>query len=299
MRKGGAEGRPQGGGVVRYAQLAVSALQYIDSRPEGDRATYQTLAQALRDRYEGEMAQQRAQEQLRQCKRGKGESLDDLGTRIKELARKGYPSERREEVGIAALKSALSLELAKAIVLHGYRTVDEAILHLTGVEVLREQKAQHFTPQAGKVRQIAGNRPDGSPQGKGASRERKRPAEEARPERPKGKPVTPGMEYLMRKLQEEMRAMGAQIRTLQTKSCSYQGTPGVTGRKRAATEGTPQGTPVKHRPLNRSFSTGPSAQNPCHVCGSDKHWKVDCPNRDRDPLNGKGLDSGSSGQSQQ
>ena len=102
-----------------YTCLADGALQYIDSRLSDDRHSYDKLVQGLRDRYEGEVERQRARDRLRIFRSCRQESLDDLATRIKELPRKAYPPERREEEGVAALKVAFPLNLARTIVSHG------------------------------------------------------------------------------------------------------------------------------------------------------------------------------------
>ena len=70
-----------------YAQLTRGALAFIDSRPSADRQTFDRLAEVLQEKYEGKVEQQRAREGLRHCKQREGETVEDLATRVKELAR--------------------------------------------------------------------------------------------------------------------------------------------------------------------------------------------------------------------
>ena len=77
------------------------------------------------------MSGSNAREGLRHCKQQKGETVDDLATRVKELARKAHGEpDRQEEEALAALKRALPDTMAQTIVIQRYATVDECTQHL-------------------------------------------------------------------------------------------------------------------------------------------------------------------------
>ena len=114
-----------------YAQLTGGALAFIDSRPRADRQTFDRLLEVLQEKYEGKVEQQRARDGLRRCKQKEGETLDDLATRVKELARKAHVEpDRQEEEALAALKRALPDTMAQTIVIQRYATVDACTQHL-------------------------------------------------------------------------------------------------------------------------------------------------------------------------
>ena len=152
-----------------YAQLTEGALAFIDSRPSADRQTFDRLSEVLQEKYEGKVERQRAREGLRHCKQHEGETVDDLATRVKELARKAHGEpDRQEEEALAALKRALPDTMAQTIVIQWYATVDECTQHLAELEALQEEKcptlpATSASPprdkparaRAGKVRQVA------------------------------------------------------------------------------------------------------------------------------------------------
>ena len=78
-----------------YAQLQGAALQYVNSLPAGETDTYARLVQQLKSRFKGPLEQEKARELLRAIRRGRGETLESLALRIKDLARKGYPDASR------------------------------------------------------------------------------------------------------------------------------------------------------------------------------------------------------------
>ena len=80
-----------------YAQLAGGALAFIDSRPSTDRQSFNRLAEVLEDKYEGKVEWQQAREGLCRCRQQEGETIDDLATRVKELARKAHVEPDRQE----------------------------------------------------------------------------------------------------------------------------------------------------------------------------------------------------------
>ena len=62
-----------------YAQLRGGALHYAESLPERDREDHGRFVAALRRQYEGDVARERAKQSLRAIRRGRNESLTDLG----------------------------------------------------------------------------------------------------------------------------------------------------------------------------------------------------------------------------
>lgn len=123
-----------------YAQITGGALQYIDALPETERETYESLCEALRRRYEGELEREKWKEALRAVRRGRSEALEDLGRRITELTRKAYPPERREEEGVCAMRQAVSDKMADQIVVQAYKTVDQCVIALSKLECHQEQR---------------------------------------------------------------------------------------------------------------------------------------------------------------
>ena len=121
-----------------YAQLTGGALQFIDTKPAEQRGTYAALVTTLRDRYEGDLERDRSREQLRACRRRKNESLEDLASRIKELARKAYTPDRREEKSVAAFRGAVSDKLSEVVIQQDLRTVDQCVTLLGKIEANTE-----------------------------------------------------------------------------------------------------------------------------------------------------------------
>ena len=67
--------------------------------------------------------------------------MDNLATRVKELARKAHVEpDRQEEEALAVLKRALPDTMAQTIVIQRYATVDECTQHLAELEALQEEK---------------------------------------------------------------------------------------------------------------------------------------------------------------
>ena len=123
-----------------YAQITGGALQYVDTLPPEETGDYDSLCAALRRRYEGDLEKEKCREALRTCRRGRSESLDDLAWQIRELTRKAYPADRREEEGIYALRNAVSDSLADHIVVQNYGTMDEAVMALSRLECHKDHR---------------------------------------------------------------------------------------------------------------------------------------------------------------
>ena len=247
-----------------YAQLRAGALHYADSLVEGDRQDFDRFVAALRRQYEGNVARERAKEALRTIRRGRNESLVDLGHRITELVRKAYPAEQREDEAVWALRNAVSDKMAEHIVLQHFVSMEECLNALTRLECHIEMRNR----TQGRISQVsmASERGEGgAPSRKDQGAQRK---ESTSPTKSNGSKTAQGtttvtgpapltMEDLQKALKSVLEAGGRRPQT--------QG-----GRKRSRQAGG-QGE-------NR---TGPSAERPCNTCGAEDHWASDCPKRAR------------------
>ena len=266
-----------------YAQLAGGALQYVDGLPEGEKDSYDRMAAMLRGRYEGELEREKSREALRMIRRGRGETLEELGRRIKELTRKAVAPERREEEGLIALRNALSDKQAELVVTQGYRTVDSCIEQLSKLECYQDHRARHR--QQHRLQQIMEVEPEeemlppvssstmalGVKEGQLAQvRTGGAPAQPAQliQPAPPVPPVTPTADHLQLQTQELLKEMLKEMRKRPQ--------PAPVPAKTAGKETKPGGG---NGPPRRNWRTYPSADRPCELCGSPAHWKVHCPKR--------------------
>ena len=263
-----------------YAQITGGALQYVDSLPDFEKRTYESLRAALRRRYEGDLERERSKEALRAVRRARNETLEDLGRRITELTRKAYPGspERREEEGVYALRNAVSDKLSEQIVIQGYPTVDRCVEALARLEC--HQNHRNHARQA-RISQAEGA---GEPQlqnrlSGGATQGPKRAPQSAPPARTAGPPQPTAVTVNPNDLKEVFAPILEDIR---------RGTRALT---RSAHKDKPDRDAGPKGP-----GMGPSKERPCLKCQSTEHWAKECPNK-ANQGNDKGLVSGPRSQS--
>ena len=264
-----------------YAQITGGALQYIDSLPAAERDTYESLRTALQRRYEGELEREKSKEALRAVRRGRSETIEDLGRRITELTRKAYPPERREEEGVYAFRNAVADKMADQIVVQGYQTVDQCVVALSKLECHQEHRNRYRQARIGQEEQ-AKEVPARTGSAGGATPGTKRTNQS-----------TPAVRAVSQSAQPSMEATKEALKELFS--------PVLEDLRRTARN---LGRSAQQGKMSRSERTegprgGPSKDRPCLECGSTEHWANDCPKK-KEPRqgNGKGLDLGSKDQSQ-
>ena len=97
------------------------------------------------------MERTRVRDQLRLCRKGKTETLDELAMRVKELARKAYPKGKPGGRGPVISEDCTSYRQGKN---RGDAMVDECIPHLIEVEALEELTQQVSQQRTGKARRV-------------------------------------------------------------------------------------------------------------------------------------------------
>ena len=294
-----------------YGQLAGSALRVANALPEEQRQDYQMLKRALQDRFEGELQKDRSKEELRACRRRKGESLMELGHRITELARKAYTEGQRDSEGVLAFRGAISEELGKVLVTARPRSVDEAIDIVAPLEVYLENNRQD--KRQGVIRQVQedptpsvgqrGNGPMDTGRSGKTNPATQRPKEggvnrgQLPPPRDQTAPPPANAPVTLTPQQVEMIANQLERRFVQLYGPPA-GNPvpmmaGGTGQNRPA---LPPGPPNMGGPnWGRGPAGGPANpprpnRGPCFTCGSNSHWSRECPERNAArPTNGPNL----------
>ena len=117
-----------------YASLEGAAQQFVDGMPAQDRSNLRTLIDALRNRFDSEVEKGKARDALRYIKRRKGETIEDLCQRIKDLTKKAHAESAREEEGLVALRTAVSEELGKLIITSNFTSMDKAMTELSRLD---------------------------------------------------------------------------------------------------------------------------------------------------------------------
>ena len=261
-----------------YNHLEGAALLCIENCPEDEVATCQGLCAALRRRYEGDVAREKARDALRTIKRRKNETPEDLGTRIQGYTRVGYPESQREEEGVRAFRLAMQDQsLQDQMILMRFDTVEDCVNAVSKVECNRDQVNRQR--QAVRLCQVAVESPTPTPSKKekgsygGASLAAVAPAP--------GFAQTP----------VQMPKQGAEPSQAEKDAIWRTYINNVIHDQQAGCSPHREGGPYKQKEW-------PSPGRPCHICSSPNHWKVSCPLRNENRGNGRGLDPGSKGQSQ-
>ena len=255
-----------------YAQITGGALQYVDSLPAAERETYESLRAALQRRYEGELEREKSKEALRAVRRGRNETIEDLGRRITELTRKAYPPERREEEGVYAFRNAVADKMADQIVVQGYQTVDQCVVALSKLECHQEHRNRHRQARIGLEDQTK-EAPARAGAVGGTTPGAKRTNQSTPAVRAVSQPAQPPLAATKEALKELFGPVLEDLRKT-ARNLGRSSQQNRTGRNEMT--GGPRG--------------GPSKDRPCMECGSAEHWANDCPRKRKSRQgNGKGL----------
>ena len=273
-----------------YAQLTGPALAYIDGQPQEHRRDFTRLCGMLRARYEGDLERQRCREALRVCRRRRQETLEELASRIKELARKAYPPDQREEESILALKAAVSDRQAEALIMGRFQTLEQCVHHLSQLEAHTERTRD---AGRGRIGQVAGNQATLAPasQAPGQSPSQPQNGQKKSPNRPQhDRPHSVSPEDLQKALTPILRKLDA----LQD-ACNHKPPDPKRPRPNRPPESPKRTWSRRHQSPSRG---------PCYKCGSSAHWANQCPKQPQDrqqdrkhPLDDARLDTRSNVQS--
>ena len=211
------------------------------------------------------------------CQRRRGESLEDLEQRIKELTRKAFSADRREEEGLVALQNAVSEEQAKQIFLGQYKTMGEAVRQLSKVEnflqhrthkggVRTIQEAPTSTVQPTASAKASGGTAGGAPKVNTISAQ--------------SSPTSSDLSRLQDRMDKGLDELRQMFRQHMNSQSSKQGSPRRSrskarsnGYRRAQSEAR---TATTRDTKQREPLGGPSQERPCLYCKSPDHWLADC-----------------------
>lgn len=114
-----------------YVALKGPALELVSTLPERDQSDYGSIVNALNRRFSTARQYSRYRAELNSCKRKSGESMPELGQRIRQLVRRAYPESSiafQEDFAIECFKNSLDdVDLKKVIVQSKPKSLDLAV----------------------------------------------------------------------------------------------------------------------------------------------------------------------------
>ena len=236
-----------------FLNLDDPACQYVQGLPEETRCNLQKLRAALTERYAGDLMRREIKESLKSVRRQRGESLQELGQRIRHLVRTAWPSDpgRQEEAALDTFKTAVSEKYQEQMVMAAL-TMDAAIHRFSMVEMGADTR-NRMRQGPGRVNQVA--------EPHTTVKEGQEPREA--PVRAIAEPRKEELE-LLKQLVKEVASL-RQERPQQA--------PVRPPLARGPMEGRPRDNKI---PRWR----GPSKDHPCAICKSPDHWVKDCPKQE-------------------